>query len=470
MKDKKRTWEIFSFYDRSGLEKRLAHMAEQGWLVEHIGSFLWTYRRIEPRRLAFCVCWFPKASAFDPEPSAEQQTFYDFCRHTGWIPAASSGQMQVFYNEDADPIPIETDPATEVDAIHRAAKRTTLPSHLVLLVMALINSGLFFSRLRSDPVGVLASTANLFTGTCWAVLILMEAVECGSYVLWHRRAVKAAERGEFLQTKGHRRLQLISLAVVGLGLIYYFVSVLTSANRMMMVVALLMFGVYLPGVYLLVYGVKALLKKKKVSAKINRTATIASAFAVSFLLISGILWGVLYGSANGWLAGTDEETYTYRGSTFTARRDALPLTVEDLLGVSYDGYSCERQTEESVFLARYEMVQRPRFDAAQYKEMPRLEYTITLVKVPALYSLCKDALLADWNDDWRPEGQKDYAVPIASAPWGAEDAYQLANQEYGPEYRFLLCYEDLFVEIRFDWEPTPEQIALAVEKIKSINH
>lgn len=37
MKDKKRTLEIFSLYDHSGLEKRLAQMAEKGWLLENIG-------------------------------------------------------------------------------------------------------------------------------------------------------------------------------------------------------------------------------------------------------------------------------------------------------------------------------------------------------------------------------------------------------------------------------------------------
>lgn len=207
MKDKKRILEAFSFYDRSGLEKRLTQMAEKGWLLENIGSFFWTYRRIEPKKLTFCVCWYPKASAFDPRPSEEQQTFYDFCEHTGWVLAGSFGQMQVFYNEAVDPIPIETDPLMEVDAIHRAAKRTTLPSLLALLALALLSGGMFISRLRNDPVAVLSSTASIFTGVFWAALILQIAVECGSYFLWHYKAVKAAEQGEFLEVKSHRRCQ-----------------------------------------------------------------------------------------------------------------------------------------------------------------------------------------------------------------------------------------------------------------------
>ena len=92
MKETKRRVELFSFYDRTGLEAHLARMAGRGWLLEKIGAFLWTYHKIEPRQLAFSVCYFPRASQFDPEPSQEQQTFYEFCAHTGWTrrPAPSS--------------------------------------------------------------------------------------------------------------------------------------------------------------------------------------------------------------------------------------------------------------------------------------------------------------------------------------------------------------------------------------------
>ncbi len=470
MKDKKHILEVFSFYDRSGLEKRLTQMAEKGWLLENIGSFLWTYRRIEPKKLTFCVCWFPKASVFDPGPSEEQQTFYDFCEHTGWVLAGSFGQMQVFYNEDAAPIPIETDPVMEVDAIHRSAKRTSLPSQLVLLVMALINGWLFVSRLLDDPVGVLASTAYLFTGVCWVFLILLTAVECGSYFLWHHRAVKAAEQGEFLEAKGHRKFQMICLTVMGLGLLYCLVSILTSENQMMMVIDLLMFGVYLPGVYLLTFGIKAFLKKKKAPARVNRTVTLLSAFLAAFALIGGITWGVLFGSSRGWFTGNDE-TYEYHGNIFAAPQNNLPLTVEDLLDVNYDGYTREQTNHQSLLLAQYEARQRPRFDADDYKEMPHLEYTITLVKVSALYDLCKNALLVDWEHDWMPDGQKDYAMPIDPIPWDAEDAYQLSNQEYGPENTFLLCYQDRLVEIDFSygWDVTPEQMSMVSEKIGNVD-
>ena len=62
MKETKRRVELFSFYDRTGLEAHLARMAGRGWLWEKIGAFLWTYHKIEPRQLAFSVCYFPRAS------------------------------------------------------------------------------------------------------------------------------------------------------------------------------------------------------------------------------------------------------------------------------------------------------------------------------------------------------------------------------------------------------------------------
>lgn len=470
MKNRKRVWELFSFYDRSGLEKHLAQMAEKGWLLENIGSFFWTYRKIEPKKLTFCVCWYPKASAFDPEPSEDQQTFYDFCEHTGWTLAGGFGQMQVFYNERLDPIPIETDPAMEVEGIHRSAKRTTLPAQLVLLAISLVNGGLFISRLLGDPIGILASALNLFTGICWTVLILLTVIECGGYFLWHHRAVKAAGRGEFLETKGHRKFQIVCLVAVGLGLLYYLVNVLTSGNRIMIVITLLMFGVYLPGLYLLTHGTKSLLKKKKTPAKVNRAATIIIAFVGAFALVGGITWGVLYGSSHGWFAG-DEETYEYHGSIFTAPQDELPLTVEDLLNVNYSGYIRAQTSQQSVLLAQYEAHQYARFDAENFREMPDLEYTITLVKIPALYDLCKDALLKGFEKDWQPDGQKDFAMSVDPTPWSADEVYQLLNQEYGPGNHFLLCYRDRLVEIDFShgWEVTPEQMSLVSEKLGNVN-
>lgn len=470
MKETKRRLETFSFYDRTGLEAHLARMAEEGWLLDKIGQFLWHYRRIEPKKLTFSVTYFPKASAFDPGPSEEQETFYDFCRHTGWVLAASSAQLQVFYNEGPDPVPIETDPALEVESIHRTMKRSFLPSQLMLLAVAVLDVGLLVWRLIDDPIGLLASPASVLTAMCWVLVFVLTGVELGGYFWWHRKAVKAAEQGEFLDSRSHRKLQIGALALLGLGVVYYMLSVALSGSRMMMAVAVLMFCVYMPGLFLLVRGVMGWLKRKKVPAKVNRVVTIVSGLVAAYLFVGGITFGVLFGSSHGWFAEQDEETYEYHGNTFTAAQDQLPLTVEDLLDVEYEGYSREHRGSESIFLAQYQGYQRPRFDAERYKEMPRLEYTVTVVKAPFLYGLCREHLLLDraerWNRDM-PESDWYFYEPTDPAPWGAEEAYRWTSREYGPRNTFLLCWPDRFVEIEFDyeWEVTPAQMAMVGEKL-----
>ncbi len=470
MGETKRRLETFSFYDRTGLEAHLARMAERGWLLDKIGQFFWTYRKIEPKRLTFSVCYFPKASQFDPEPSEEQQTFYDFCAHSGWVLAASSAQLQVFYNERENPVPIETDPVLEVESIHRTMKRSFLPSQLMLLVVALLDVGLLVWQFYNDPIALLASPASTLTGLSWVILFVLIGVELGGYFWWHRRAAQAAERGEFLESKSHRKLQIGALVLLAVGVVYFLLSVAHSGSRMMMAVAVLMFCVYVPGLFLLIRGVMGWLKRKKVSAKVNRAVTIVASVVAAYLFVGAITFGVLFGSDHGWFAEQDEETYQYNGNTFTAFRDSLPLTVEDLMDVDYEGYNREHRGTESLFLAQYHAYQRPRFDAAYYKEMPTLEYTVTVVKAPFLYDMCRDHLLLDRAERWNrnmPESEWYSYEPADPAPWGAEAAYCWTSREYGPKNTYLLCYPDRFVEIEFDhdWQVTRSQMALVGKKL-----
>ena len=468
MKDKKRRLETFSFYDRTGLERHLAEQAQQGWLLEKIGQFFWTYRRIEPNTLAFSVCYFAKASQFDPGPSVEQETFYDFCAHTGWTLAAANAQLQVFYNERENPVPIETDPALEVEAIHCTMKRSFLPSNLVLLALAVLNGALYLWRLTDDPVGVLSSSANLFTGFCWLEVVVLAGAELVSYFRWHRKAVLAAERGEFFTTGSHRKLQIAALVLLAVGMVWYFLSIAASGNRTMMVTMVLMFCVYIPGLFLLVNGVKGLLKRKKVSAKVNRVATFAIAFVAAYAIVGVITFGVIFGSGHGWFAGEDAVTYEYQGRTYTLDRDPLPLALEDLLEGDFSRYTRRRQTSRSPLLARDTMNQWPIGPVALFSEEFHLDYEIIQVRAPFLYGLCRDSLLHDreerWNRDMPEEAWYTYE-PADPAPWGAEEAYRWTSREYGPRNTFLLCYPDRFVEISFDWEPTRSQMALAGERL-----
>ena len=152
MKTKKRRMEFISFYDHTGLEKHFAKMARKGWLIEGISNLYWTYRKIEPQDLHFCVTYYPKASDFDPEPTEGQQRLLDFCAHTGWKLCCTWFQMQVFCNERENPLPLDTDPITEVDTLHRACKKNFLIGYYFLLAVGLITSAYSIAGIFYVPI------------------------------------------------------------------------------------------------------------------------------------------------------------------------------------------------------------------------------------------------------------------------------------------------------------------------------
>ncbi|MBR4036702.1 MAG: hypothetical protein IKJ05_08270 [Oscillospiraceae bacterium] len=41
--------------------------------------------------------------------------------------------MQIFYNENENPVPLETDPMVQVNTIHSAMKKNFIPSSLLMV-------------------------------------------------------------------------------------------------------------------------------------------------------------------------------------------------------------------------------------------------------------------------------------------------------------------------------------------------
>lgn len=132
----------FTFYDRTGIQRILEEKAEKGWLLDKVSNFGWRFRRIEPKKIHFAVTYFPPASAYDSRPSERQQDLIDFCDHSGWKLIATAAQMQIFCNEQENPVPIETDPVIELENIHKSAKKNYLPAYLSIGALALVQIAL----------------------------------------------------------------------------------------------------------------------------------------------------------------------------------------------------------------------------------------------------------------------------------------------------------------------------------------
>lgn len=448
----------FTFYDRTGICRLLEAQAEKGWRLDKVTNYGWRFCRIEPQQIHYAVTYFPKASAYDPGPSEQQKELIEFCAHSGWILAGTTAQMQIFYTYREDPVPIETDPMLELENIHRSAKKNYLPAYFMLLFLAVFQFGLQISQLLSFPLTYLSQDSVIFNWLCELILFVMCAMEIGGYFSWYRKAKPAAENGEFVETRGFRKISLFLLAVVIAALIWLLCS-MSPRMATGMVVILAMLSV----VYLAVFWVQGAMKRRGVATKVNRTITLLMTVVITMVIC--FLTVPVVGKIMElpvWEENREVRQFEWNGHYFDIYNDEIPLRVEDLADVTCPDYSYSAHEQSSPLLKKGDYSQRV-WASTEYPEMSYIIYT---TRIPAIYDLVVREATA--SDD-RPMGAYengelfyDEYVPQESAPWGAEMVYR--RYAGGESYQdWVLCYKNKVVIFHPDWELTPEQMAIVGE-------
>ena len=449
--------ETFYLFDHTGIQHHLEKMAAKGWLIDKLGSF-WRYHRIEPRRLRFAVTYFPEASVYDAEPREGQWDYQELCRDAGWTHAVTNGQIQIFYTEAEDPLPLETDPQLQVENIHRTMWRSQVPSFLVMMALGLMQLGLQWRTYSWNPVEWLCSTSGAMACFCWLTIIALQAVSLADYLRWHHRARAEALEGRFTPTFSRVRLQNSVILLVLAALVLWGASIWGTHLGTFSVIFALVMLVLVGGA---TTAVTKFLKWQKASSSANRWGT-ALAAGLTALFVFG--WGTtaaIRGVGNGWLEESRVvETYTAYGMTREVYGDPIPLRIEDLLEVDYDRWSTEAETDASPVMASHQYRQDARMGD---RDVPELAYTVVEVKWDSLYAAAENALLQRaerHNSPDFPEFWETY-IPIDPSPWGALRAYQIRE---GGEMKnsYLLCWEDHLVTITFyDWEGSVTQAQMA---------
>lgn len=462
MRETKREYKFFSFYDFAGIQAHLEAMAARGWMLEAVGTWFWRYRRETPRQVRFAVTYFPQASEFDPRPLEGQQVLADYCAEAGWEPVAQSAQMQIFRNEAADPVPMETDAAVQVENIHRAMRKNYLPSHLLLMVLALFQLGMMAWRLRTDAVTVLTDPTTFFTLPCWLVVLAVCVTESGTYLRWYRRAREAAAaEGRLVPPRSHRGLQTFTLLCLGLGMAVWLLSLGSRRQTVIAFCSIAMMAALIALVNLL----KALLKRRGVSAGVNRTVTLGACFVLSFALMGGMVFFLLQMTRSGLLDDhPPAETYVYHNMEWEVYHDPIPLTVQDLTDTDYTAWSTVAGMDRSFFMSRRTFSQDPRMDAVG---VPHLRYEIVESAFTPLLDLALRDYLAEGERYSNEELDLFYGwVPEAAEAWQAEQVYRFRRGEDMAD-TWLVRWPGRVVEIRLGWTPTPGQIAAAAEVLKT---
>ncbi len=458
---------LYSFYDRSGVVRHLEEMAEKGWLVETMNGFYWKYRRTEPQQLRFSITYFPKASQFAPAPVEGLEIFRELCAEAGWVLAADNAQVQVFYNEDPNATPIETDPHADFETIHRSMKKSTVRSYWIVLAMSLLESGLLLSQVLENPIDRLSTPIHLSATCSFIPLLFLSAIELIRYYRWRKRCCAALESGEPLPELGSARvLNILFLILVGAQLVATLGASLQFSRRTAITAVCMLIG------YGLLFYVANLVRKglQKLQAKpwVNLLVT----FGVIIVLVAAMFAGIFTVGfrSNGSIFDDVPEysTYEVNGISFREYHDELPLTVQELVPVDYEHWSTQLDRNESFLLTHLDARQRSRVGG---EDLPHLEYEIVIVKTPFLYELCKQDYI-DWlerDNEKIPEEYWDEYCSVDSAPWGAAEVYQ-RHSSGEPYNQFLICWPDRIAEIHFsgsEWALTEDIITAAAEALKN---
>ncbi len=444
MRETKRRFENFMPYDCSGIQTHLEEMAQKGWLLEEMGIYLWRYHRIEPKKLHFAVIYLPNISEFDPENTEGLLEMEEYCTKDGWKRAARNGKMQVFYHEGENPTPIETDAVTQLQTIHRAMCKNWFWGQGVNLVLSISQLVLAYTQFLQAPMEFLSTPIRLYPPFLWLMLLTVSLDRIGKYVLWYRKAKREVEYGILPATK---RKMKVNFALVGVGI---GEVALVMASPKIALVSLL--GVL--GVIAISNAGMGIMKKQGVSRDLNATVSIGLCICLTFVMICGMGW---------YMIKSDRKPigyYDLDGWKMEVFADSLPLYVEDLLQTTQKDWSTEARQSETLLVRNTEYRQSP---LTEGHDVPWLEYTVTNIKVPALYAFCKSVLIEQHQDKiW--DGEIDLYQAVDAAPWHAQEVYQ---RYWEDDYlnKYLLCYENRFVEIWFDWEPTTEQMAIVAQKL-----
>lgn len=462
MKEMKRCFCNFSFYDQQAIQEKLEEMAESGWMLEKTG-FMWTYKRIEPKKLRFSVTYFPSASDFDPSPTEGELTKIDFCRQDGWNLVTTWGVMQIFCNEDLDAVPIETEPVMQIENICRSMKKNVLLPQAVLSGMLLWNVVIRLSQWRRDPVGELSDPFSIYSVLMFSILTLACLYEIGFYFCWSRKAKAAAQNdGVFLPVRSKPIASWILMAVSTLLLILSYTALRGPLGFVILWLCMVPFIIVIGNL------LKNMLKKRGVSRNVNRIVSVCAVVLLTFLMLGLMTAAIIQGRMRFDSGKNVVDTYELYGRTREIYNDPLPLEIEELADVNAR-WSKEADHQETLLLSSTEYRQYAvPADGNDNIDERKLEYTVTEVKQDFLYDFIKRAVLNSRQDEIHDDFVfTDHYEPIDASVWNADDAYQLHWSE-SVLNTYLIFWGNHIVEIKFYWEPTPEQIAITVENLERL--
>ncbi len=445
--------EAFAYYDRTAMKEYFEQKALEGWQLCRKEMFSkWVFKRIEPKKLHYAITYLPQFSNEDSFLLSENKKEYlEFCAEQGWQFACVYKNMVVFYNEEENPVPFETDPEVELAAIHKSMMKHSL------IKLTLVFAGLaglifyFFLKFNDDPIKFFFSISGKVNTVILFIMIFVcfNLSEFISYCRWRKKAVAAASLGDFTKTEFSDKLFTAFLVIMTvLYVAVIFITTILSGN---------LAGLWLLGFGAIYVFLSAIVdnEKEKSQGKKRKALSILSFVMLFVLVVAGDIVKTHYENSDSsytetYISDDGYEQYVYK--------DDIPLKIEALgLAVDSKQYSYELTNRKSAIVVITEASQTLRTDVENYYDLPHLNYTVYEIKWQFLLERSLADILND-NGLYGTYEQTDETV------WKAEKAYK--RIEFGiDKYNYLLCYDGKLVEFVSSWEITPEQAAVVAETL-----
>lgn len=441
---------LYELYEGPAITRWLERMAAKGWLLESIGCW-WRFAAIPPKKLRFAVCFCPESSVMDPEPRPEARQYEALCEAAGWKLAAQRAQMQIYYTDAPDAVPVETDEACRLQSIRRTLRKTWVLSNTILMAVCLLYGVLLAAAVRRSPVKVLSDGMFFYTALLLAVIALVLLAQMVTYGIWVARSVRLVRRGG-LCARGGLIPGRVCVAVMlgGILLCGVAMAVTVPSQRHILLVGLFR------GAAVLAIGAGL----RAASKRLGLEGGLAWGFVLvgAFIVILPLLW------VENWLAdrlapppeNQEQLTVEVDGESweYTVTHDPLPLTIQQLdpAAAAWE-YETEYQINASPLLVWEEGSQSPCYGGGE--QGPILWYDRMQVRFAPIYELCQQYFLElRWVGGY---------VSVDPAPWGAQAVYAQQEPAGANEGVWLVCYEDQILWISYSgWagtEPDAAQIA-----------
>ncbi len=234
---------VYFRFDRlQDLESKLEKYAAKGLFLAECGSFFWTFRRGEPKKVKYAVSYFSEGSVFNPDITANQQTYFEYAKAAGWNFIAQLNQLQIFCSAAENPIPFETDEREKFENIKKSMKKSFLPSIVMMILVFSLNLLVLFNSFRYDKIGFLSDVSRLFPVTMLLFAVLYYIYLMLDYFLWRRRSERAIRAGGQINESAsntHRIIEIIFLSYLLVSTTWFLLYILAKMSWLGILVIIL---------------------------------------------------------------------------------------------------------------------------------------------------------------------------------------------------------------------------------------